>query len=140
MSRYLFLYGTLLPDHAPDEVARAVKKLEPVGEGFISGRLYDLGEYPGAVLDPDSRLKVFGVVFQLPNDAHLLPTFDSYEEFQPKSPRKSLFVRKRRPVTLADGSIVNSWVYEYNRDPKRAPLVRSGRYAQRNGQRRINMR
>jgi len=58
MSDYLFTYGTLKHGHAPDEIASAVTKLRPVGKGFVPGVLYDLGDYPGAVLlNPSSGSK-----------------------------------------------------------------------------------
>ena len=42
MSYYLFTYGTLRHGHAPDEIASAVEKLQPVGEGYVHGVLHDL--------------------------------------------------------------------------------------------------
>jgi len=54
MSGYLFAYGTLRPGFAPESVAPMVDRLELVGEGFLQGLLYDLGEYPGLVLDSRS--------------------------------------------------------------------------------------
>ena len=50
MKDYLFAYGTLAEEHAPQEIAGTVTQLRYVGQGFVFGRLYDLGEYPGAVL------------------------------------------------------------------------------------------
>ena len=63
MSDTLFAYGTLRPGHAPDEIAPAVEKLRRVGEGFVTGVLYDLGNYPGAVLDPSSTQKILAPCF-----------------------------------------------------------------------------
>ena len=53
MKDYLFAYGTLAEDRVPLEIASAVKRLKYVGDGFIFGRLYDLGDYPGAVLESE---------------------------------------------------------------------------------------
>ena len=50
MKDYLFAYGTLADDTAPKEIAAAMKRLKFAGEGFVFGRLYDIGEYPGAIL------------------------------------------------------------------------------------------
>ncbi|MGC2300095.1 MAG: hypothetical protein WA476_14910 [Acidobacteriaceae bacterium] len=47
---YLFAYGTLQRNHAPDEMASAVAGLRPLGKGSDRGGLYDLGEYPKMVL------------------------------------------------------------------------------------------
>ena len=57
MKDYLFAYGTLAAENAPPKIAGTVKKLKCIGEGFIFGRLYNLGEYPAAVLGTSPRSK-----------------------------------------------------------------------------------
>jgi gamma-glutamylcyclotransferase (GGCT)/AIG2-like uncharacterized protein YtfP len=128
MKERLFIYGTLLPEYASDEIAGSVKRLVCVGEASVSGRLYDLGEYPGAVLDPSAKTKVFGRVYELPNNTSTLRALDSYEEFYPNDLDKSLFVRKQILVNLSSGERVPCWVYVYNRDPGAAPLLTDGNY------------
>ncbi len=128
MSDYLFSYGTLLPEHAPLEIAAAVSKLRPLGRGTVSGVLYDLGDYPGAVLDPSSDKSIIGTVFRLPNNSDVLGELDKYEGFHPSDPHKSLFIRKRCPVKLAAGRTLDCWIYEYNGKPMAAPVVANGQY------------
>jgi gamma-glutamylcyclotransferase (GGCT)/AIG2-like uncharacterized protein YtfP len=58
----LFAYGTLMrgfPLH------RLIEDLPLVGEGRMTGRLLDLGSYPGAV--PDARGEVRGEVYRVPD-------------------------------------------------------------------------
>jgi gamma-glutamylcyclotransferase (GGCT)/AIG2-like uncharacterized protein YtfP len=129
MSDYLFLYGTLLPNEAPGELSALIRKLRKVGEGCVRGRLYDLGDYPGAILDAHSDTSVSGEVFALPEGQSILPDLDSYEDFDPADRRGSLFVRERHPVSLSDGRCLECWVYVYNRNPGKAPLVVGGDYA-----------
>ena len=83
MSDFLFAYGTLQPCHAPANVAPIVAQLIPIGEGFVNGVLYDLGGHPGAVLNPSSQQRIFGIVYQLPEDESALAELDAYEEFNP---------------------------------------------------------
>lgn len=128
MSNYLFTYGTLQPNHAPGEIASAVAHLQPVGKGFVHGVLYDLGDYPGAVLDPSSKRKISGTVFRLPEDAYILSTLDEYEGYDPHAPDGSLFIRTRYPVTLITGNILQCWLYTYNRNPETARILTSGQY------------
>ena len=128
MGDYLFAYGTLQPDHTPGEIAHAVGKLEPVGKGSVRGVLYDLGEYPGAVLRPSSRKKIFGTVFRLSGDPNVLRELDEYEGFDPKAPEASLFVRSLHPVTLTRGETLRCWVYEYNKEPGAGRVVATGRF------------
>lgn len=101
MSRYIFIYGTLLPETTPDGVADAVESLRFVGKARVRGRLYDLGEYPGAVLDASSRREIIGRVFALPEDEEVLKALDVYEGFNPQDRENSLF-------TLMSGHIFKS--------------------------------
>jgi gamma-glutamylcyclotransferase (GGCT)/AIG2-like uncharacterized protein YtfP len=129
MSSYVFLYGTLLPGHAPEEIAPAVRKLRRLGEGTVHGVLYDLGKYPGAVLDKSAGARIHGTVFELPDDEALLSALDAYEDFAPGNEQASLFVRTLQPVTLVDGEILQCWIYVYNRDVSGARRIPGGRYA-----------
>ena len=131
MSEYLFSYGTLLPQHAPSEVGGIVSKLRHFGEGTVRGVLYDLGDYPGAVLDPSSDKRILGTVFRLPEDPNILVEFDRYEGFNPSTPGTSLFLRKRYPVELATGPTLECWIYDYNGKRVGAPVVTNGRYRPR---------
>jgi len=126
---HLFTYGTLRPGHAPDEIANVVRDLKPLGKGFVRGTLYDLGSYPGAVLDQSSSKRISGTVFRLPGDKTVLNKLDEYEEFFPDSPDTSLFIRRLHPVQLADGRVMRCWVYEYNGLPDRSAILKSGTYA-----------
>ena len=126
MKEYLFVYGTLNEELAPPEIADTVKKLKFIGEGFAHGTLYDLGEYPAAVLDDSG--KIFGRIYELPVDAKILQKLDRYEGFYPQNPAKSLYLRKKTKVRLNNKNLT-SWIYEYNRDLSNAPIIKSGNYS-----------
>lgn len=128
MSAYLFVYGTLQPAHVPAEIAHVVSKLRPIDEGSVNGVLYDLREYPGAVLDPSSKRRIAGTVLELPNDSSILRALDAYEEFNPDAPGSSLFVRVSHPVDLSTGGTLQCWIYVYNRDPGSAPVLPDGKF------------
>jgi gamma-glutamylcyclotransferase (GGCT)/AIG2-like uncharacterized protein YtfP len=125
VSEYLFTYGTLQPGRAPAEIAPAVATLQRVGAGRLRGLLYDLGEYPGAVPDETAATEISGTVMRLPADEGALRQLDEYEEFNPASPEKSLFVRRLYMVRLDSGTMLQCWIYVYNRDPKGAPMMGS---------------
>ena len=117
-ANYLFVYGTLLPGRAPREIATVVEKLRPVGDGFVRGRLYDLGEYPGAIPAKTGQL-ITGKIFEIPEEADLLKRLDEYEEFDAAAPEGSLFLRKKWPVTRTAGKRrLLCWIYVYNRGPE----------------------
>lgn len=129
MKDYLFVYGTLAGDRVPQEIAATVKRLKFVSEGFIFGRLYDMGEYPGAVLDDVRSDKVFGKIFELGADASVLERLDKYEGFDPERPSTSLFLRKRTAINRPNRPTLAGWVYEYNGHVKSASLIKTGRYS-----------
>jgi gamma-glutamylcyclotransferase (GGCT)/AIG2-like uncharacterized protein YtfP len=129
MKDYLFAYGTLAEKTPPPEVAAAMKRLKLVGKGFVFGRLYNVGEYPGAVLNDNGRGKIFGKIFELSANSTVLEGLDRYEGFDPQRPGTSLFVRKRRVINRANQPPLTGWVYEYNRDVKRASIIKTGRYS-----------
>jgi gamma-glutamylcyclotransferase (GGCT)/AIG2-like uncharacterized protein YtfP len=120
MPELLFIYGTLHPNRAPAEIASAVRRLKSLGPATIHAKLYDLGEYPGIVLDHSASHTVAGELFAVP-DAETLTLLDAYEDFRPHDPAHSLFLRTQTTATLPDGSSLTCWVYVYNRDPPSDP-------------------
>ena len=129
MTEYLFAYGTLRRGLSPDYLLPVVSRLVVVGEGFVAGVLYDLGEYPGAVLDAEAGTQVFGTVFVLPAEHEVLAALDGYEGFYPDSLESSLFVRELHPVELMDGRRIECWMYVYNCGVGELPALASGRYS-----------
>jgi gamma-glutamylcyclotransferase (GGCT)/AIG2-like uncharacterized protein YtfP len=127
---YLFVYGTLLSEQASPEIAGLIRQLERIGPATIRGRLYDLGEYPGAIVEPSARTLIHGEVYRLPSDRNLLTKLDRYEEYNPQAPQDSLFVRIRCLAETFDERILECWVYAYNGNVKIAPLISSGNYAE----------
>ena len=90
MTNYLFVYGTLISGDAPEEIKRAVRKLRLLGDGWTQGRLYDFGDYPGAIFSGGSS-KVIGQVYEMAGGMNLLRKLDRYEEFDEPSSRKKPF-------------------------------------------------
>ena len=125
---FVFFYGTLLPEFVPDTMRSVLDRLRFSGEGSVCGMLYDLGEYPGAVFDATSDKRVYGAVFELPEDSQVLQALGRYEGYDPSARHKSLFVRKLQHVDLATGGAIECWSYEYNGNPEGAPILASGRY------------
>ena len=115
MPTTLFIYGTLHPDRAPREIAAAAHRLTSMGAATIQARIHNLGEYPGAILDPTAP-PIPGELFMVP-DAETLAALDAYEDFRPTDPASSLFLRVKTIATTPDGSPHPCWVYIYNREP-----------------------
>ena len=99
MRDYLFLYGTLLPSEATYESSRIVKGLKRVGSATVRGRLYDFGDYLGAVIDQLAKTSIKGELFELPNDDSALKALD-----------EALFAKSGIAVEFAEGSGFNGVV------------------------------
>jgi gamma-glutamylcyclotransferase (GGCT)/AIG2-like uncharacterized protein YtfP len=114
MPHKLFVYGTLHPDTAPPEVREDVNRFRLVGRGTVRGKLLNLGDYPGVLLEKGATGEVSGDIFTIPSDPQLLDRLDRYEEYFPDSPNSSLFLRKLVSVKRDDGSTERCWVYALN--------------------------
>jgi gamma-glutamylcyclotransferase (GGCT)/AIG2-like uncharacterized protein YtfP len=126
----VFVYGTLRRGYQLHE-----HLLEPrsryLGPGKIRGRLYDLGEYPGALPADGPGDVVAGEVYELTDPESQLRVLDELEEFDPSKPEESLFVRRTTDVVLDSGRKVQAWTYFLPRQPPRARRIPSGDYAHR---------
>lgn len=71
----IFVYGTLKRGQRAD-LTHYVPPPTYLGEGWVSGRLYDLGHCPALVLD-EAAGQVFGEVWEL--DTQLFEALDGYE-------------------------------------------------------------
>lgn len=114
MSKHLvFVYGTLRRGGE-----RAMPELFPgakfIGRAQARGSLYDLGPYPGLLLD-GSGSPVAGEVYEV--DDETLVRLDAFEA-------TSYYRRERVEVSLGEQS-VECWVYVYDPQfyPRRRPIT-----------------
>lgn len=126
MTDLVFFYGTLMSSFQRPGRARLDGVLQPVGRGWIQAALFDLGIYPAAIPAGDSR--VWGEVHQMIDTDSVLQALDEIEGYSLEEPDSSLYRRVETPVTLADGHVVNAWVYFYNAPLGRAERIQSGDY------------
>ena len=98
------------------------------GEGNCCGQLYQIKHYPGLVASSDSSDRVFGELFHLHETTALLAKLDDYEGCGPSAPQPTLYIRVVMPITHADRSSVDAWVYLYNRPVTGLKRILSGRF------------
>jgi gamma-glutamylcyclotransferase (GGCT)/AIG2-like uncharacterized protein YtfP len=116
MNKHLiFVYGTLRQGGL-----RAMPTIFPgakfLGQANVSGSLYDLGAYPGLLLD-DSTSSVIGEVYEIDDEA--LKQLDEIEA-------SSSYWRKQVEVSL-DNHSMRCWVYgPDSRSYPRQILITSG--------------
>ena len=134
---YLFVYGTLRQGVSVPFKKKIEEEMEFVGKSQITGKLYDLGEYPGAVkerqkTEADGRDNVRvvpgkhktetagrgsvikGEVIKINNPRKVMALLDEYEGYNPKKAKTSEYLREKEQVKLENGKEVEAWVYWYN--------------------------
>ena len=127
INNYLFVYGTLL--NAGNEFAIYLNNCSFYADGRFKGRLYDMGEYPGAISDNCYAGYVYGSVFKMNDGISALRYLDNYEGYGPEQEQPNLFIRQM--IDIESGSeIVPCWVYTYNLPTDNFPQIPSGRYSQ----------
>ena len=107
MSPHLvFVYGSLRRGNAGAMSVR-FPDATYVGEGKVRGSLFDLGEYPGLVLNGEDSI-VTGEVYEVDDD-----TLDKLDKFELTSD----YIRKQ--VEVEQGSErMDCWIYVPERDPE----------------------
>ena len=118
----LFVYGTLrrglrLHHHLQGAVY--------LGEARIAGSLYDIGTYPGLLVNPSPGW-VSGELFKV--DEEMIQSLDAVEEYNPEEPERSEYLR--RVVTVWTPTVVpmKAVTYIFNRDVQGFVFIDSGDY------------
>jgi len=123
---YLFVYGTLL--NGDNEFAIYLKNnCRFYANGKFKGRLYDVGEYPGAIADNQTKGYVYGGIFLIYDTERVLKQLDDYEGFGPEQEQPNLFVRDIISIDSNNGPL-DCWCYLYNLPVEGLPLIASGDY------------
>ncbi|GAA4083909.1 gamma-glutamylcyclotransferase family protein [Mucilaginibacter panaciglaebae] len=122
----LFVYGTLLI--ADNEFASYLTRNSTFCcKGKMRGKLYDVGCYPGVVIDGDDNYDVWGTVYRMRNVDQALRNLDTYEGFGEGEEQPYLFVREALPIETDEG-VLTCWVYLYNRSIATLREITTGDY------------
>ncbi len=116
----LFVYGTLLRGLSRAQVLRDSRFLGPA---LLSGRLFDLGSYPGLLA---GRGLVVGEIYLV--DASALQRIDRIEDFDARDPEGSLYRREAVSARHFSGQGETVETYFYNREPDAGVLIPHGDY------------
>lgn len=79
-NNYLFVYGTLL-DKENEHGKHLSNNCTFHSKGKFKGKLYAIGEYPGAIYQPDGEQFVYGDIFIMNDPDITLKILDEYEGF-----------------------------------------------------------
>ncbi|MBK9385970.1 MAG: gamma-glutamylcyclotransferase [Planctomycetes bacterium] len=103
----LFVYGTLRTGSGHPMAAFLAARARGLGAAHCTGRVVDLGAYPGLLEEAGARTE--GELWELAEpSAETLARLDDYEGCA-----EGLFERVRREVRTADGRSLAAWVYLY---------------------------
>ncbi|MEO6979433.1 MAG: gamma-glutamylcyclotransferase family protein [Mucilaginibacter sp.] len=125
-SPYLFVYGTLLDKHN-EFGAYLNANCTFYADGRFKGKLYDIGEYPGAIAAINGNNYVHGKIYRLNNAEQVFKQLDYYEGFGPEEAQPNLFTRALLTIEVGTET-VECWVYLYNLPVAGLTLIESGIY------------
>ncbi|WP_126969746.1 gamma-glutamylcyclotransferase family protein [Gynurincola endophyticus] len=128
-SLYLFVYGSLRKGFQHEAYQYIRDNFSLIGEASVKGKLYNVGEYPGAIPCEEDRF-IKGELYQ----AHSASAFkwaiaqlDDYEGLTVEKGETALFQRKLEVLT-GEYATIKAWVYWYNLPYEHLPLIESGDY------------
>lgn len=125
---FIFVYGTLRKGTAAPMHRILARHGKFVADGFMQGRLYDVGDYPGAIESDSPGDRVYGELYRIANGGVVLPILDQYEGCTGKFPAPHEYIRNKLPVTRLGGGKVSAWVYLFNHDVSGLERIASGDY------------
>jgi gamma-glutamylcyclotransferase (GGCT)/AIG2-like uncharacterized protein YtfP len=123
---HLFVYGTLL-DSSNNYAAYLQQHCTLLQQGKFKGRLYDMGEYPGAIADAHCEQYVYGSIYLMTEPEKVLTIIDDYEGFGAEQEQPNLFIRIQAAIET-NLEPVMCWVYIYNLPIEHFAQIQSGRY------------
>lgn len=128
---FLFVYGSLLKALNHQEHYILETNARFIGNGYFQGRMFSAGPYPVVVSSKLPSDIINGEVYCLSNAPRVFVRLDAYEGYDPCNEINSLFLRKRRKITLNDqGMVVDAWIYLFNRSTRYLKQIPSGDYLQ----------
>ena len=134
MEKRLFVYGTLRQGHLMHGLLRPLGRF--LGRASVKGRLYDLGGYPGLVLD-DAAGWVHGELYSLTRPGQAFEVLDEYEGCLPAEVGKPEYRRVLCEVVNDRGRFSKAWMYEYVGSVAGFALLADGNYPPPKTRRRL---
>ncbi len=113
-SEYLFVYGSLRSELRAGPWPVLAAHAEQVGRGLFRGRLFAVGDYPGAVDGRGAGRGVSGELYRLRDPATVFAALDRYEACGDGFPAPQEYRRVLRPIAQPGGGEIAAWIYLYN--------------------------
>lgn len=128
---YLFTYGSLKSNAiclmGTEERAVLRDQAQLVARASIAGLLFDVGPYPGAILEGRRTVRVHGEIWKLPGEQDsLIEMLDRYEGCDASSPVPHTYSRRKVRIRLEAGRRVVAWMYLWNGPVSPEQRIHSG--------------
>lgn len=127
-SLYLFVYGSLRKGFHHENYQYISDNFEYIQDATIQGKLYNIGEYPGAV-PTDENYFIKGELYKAKSTAKFnwgIGQLDDYEGLSVEQGEIPLYQRKL--TSVVEDENIQTWVYWYNLPVDHLKLIESGDY------------
>lgn len=129
----IFVYGTLRRGARCVMARWLASQGEYIGCGTVSGRLYDVGDYPALRPARHPSETVVGDLYRLRRSAYTLARLDRYEGIGSGQSRPYQYSRECVQATLENGEHRAAWTYFYRGGTAHLRRIVQGDYLQDGG-------
>lgn len=130
MNDKLFVYGSLLSNFK-SAIGQFLKlHAKFLGEVYVKGLLFDLGQYPGLISPANTSQLVYGHLLQLFDPENVFVTLDQYEGINPEDLSNSEYYRALIQLETNDLGVDQCWTYIYNLSTSGLKVIPGGNYAE----------
>lgn len=123
----LFVYGSLRSGFHGPAFQYITPYFKHLADGKVTGRLYDLGDYPAALPTADDAY-ITGELYEANSPEEFnwaISQLDDYEGVHPEEGEMQLYERAVTTVYTDRGEFA-AWIYWYKCDVTDKPVVESG--------------
>ena len=125
-SNYLFVYGTLLQDFNNAMSRFLTEQASFVAKGYFNGKLFEIDNFPGAILSNLESEKVYGSIYKISDIHKTFEVLDAYEGVS-----DGLYKRLLVEAHLNSGNTEKTWAYIFNHPTNHLKQILSGDYLKR---------
>jgi gamma-glutamylcyclotransferase (GGCT)/AIG2-like uncharacterized protein YtfP len=123
----LFVYGSLRSGFKSPAYEYISRFFSFIGDAKVRGKLFDLGSYPAGVPSDDESF-IMGELYTIKHELEFswaIGQLDDYEGVTVEPDEIQLYKRNLVDVHIND-SVVQAWIYWYNRNVDGKPFIESG--------------
>jgi len=128
----LFVYGSLRSGSLQPAQSYIKLYFIPLGKASVKGKLYDFGEYPGAI-PTNEDVFITGELYTIRRKEEFFLVMDMLDEYEGMhvEPNEIPLFRSEETTVFIKNVTDVAWIYWYNRDLTGCRLIESGDYLQK---------